>query len=270
MCELLGLTFNKQINPTFSFAGLLSGSDKNPEGWGIGYYPENGATASIFKEAVTGNESHLAQYLQSYRNLSSKIIIGHIRKSSSGKVNHSNTHPFDRYFNSRQWLLAHNGTLQHPEQLKLQHYFPVGDTDSERAFCWLLAQMREMHTRPMLNGNYIGFSDSDIRNIYQHLLYINVECAGAFNVLFSDGKYLFAYRDVHGLRPLYYLYREYPFAKTLLRDADIEVNLNVEKSRDEAGYIIASTPLSDEDWCEFLPGQLMALRDGQIVDNLCL
>ena len=116
----------------------------------------------------------------------------------------------------------------------------------------------------------MGFSDADLRNIYQQLLYINVECTGAFNVLFSDGQHLFAYRDIHGRRPLFYLYRQYPFATTLFRDTDIEVNLNIEKGREEAGYVIASVPLSNEDWCEFLPGQLIVFRDGEIVDNLCL
>lgn len=101
-------------------------------------------------------------------------------------------------------------------------------------------------------------------------MYINVECASAFSVLLSDGKNLFAYRDVYGQRPLSYLYREYPFATTLFRDADIEVNLNLEKGREEAGYIIASAPLSSEDLCEFLPGQLLVFRDGEIVDDLCL
>ena len=120
----------------------------------------------------------------------------------------------------------------------------------------------------MFKGKYVGFRDSDIRNIYQQLLYINIECNGAFNVLFSDGTHLFAYRDVHGQRPLHYLYREYPFAITQFRDTDIEVNLNIEKGRDEAGYIVASTPLSSEDWYEFLPGQLIVLKDGEIVDDL--
>jgi predicted glutamine amidotransferase len=270
MCELLGLAFNKQIKPSFSFTGLLSGSQDNPEGWGIGYYPEQKTTAFIFKEAVTGVDSHLAQFLQSYQNLSSQIFIGHIRKSSHGVMNHSNTHPFERYFNRRQWLFAHNGTLYYPEHSKPRYYFPLGDTDSERSFCWLLTRFRDMQIKPMTRLSYIGFSDSDIRIIYQQLLYINEECAGSFNVLFSDGKCLFAFRDVHGQRPLYYLYREYPFATTVLRDTDIEVNLNLEKGRKEAGYIIASTPVSSEDWCEFLPGQLIVFKDGEIVDNLCL
>ena len=270
MCELLGIAFNKPISPTFSFAGLLSGSDQNPEGWGIGYYPEHGSTASVFKEALTGDESQLAHFLQSYPNLYSQIFVGHIRKSSSGTVNHANTHPFDRYFNGRQWLFAHNGTLYYPELLKLRYYYPAGDTDSERSFCWLLAQLRDMRIKPMLKSKYIGFSDSDVRNIYQQLLYINVECAGSYNVLFTDGKHLFVFRDVHGQRPLYYLYREYPFATTLFRDTDIEVNLNIEKGKEEAGYVIASAPLSSEDWSEFLPGQLIVFKDGEIVNDLCL
>jgi len=48
------------------------------------------------------------------------------------------------------------------------------------------------------------------------------------------------------------------------------VNLNIKKGREEAGYVIASVPLSNEDWCEFLPGQLIVYKDGEIVDDLCL
>ena len=108
-----------------------------------------------------------------------------------------------------------------------------------------------MQIKPMSKGQYTGLSHSDIRHIYQQVLYINIECAGSFNVIFSDGRYLFAYRDVHGQRPLYYINREYPFATTVFRDSDIEVNLNIEKGRDEVGYIIASAPLTDEEWYEF-------------------
>ena len=152
----------------------------------------------------------------------------------------------------------------------MRYYYPAGDTDSERSFCWLLAQLRGMQIKPIFKGKYVGYNDADARHIYQQLLYINVECLGSFNVLFSDGIHLFAYRDVHGQRPLHYLYREYPFAITQFRDTDIEVNLDIEKGREEAGYIIASEPLSSEEWCEFSPGQLIVFKDGEIVDDLCL
>ena len=43
MCELLGLSFNQPISPSLSFRGFKfrSEKDKNPDGWGIAYYPHD-------------------------------------------------------------------------------------------------------------------------------------------------------------------------------------------------------------------------------------
>jgi predicted glutamine amidotransferase len=45
----------------------------------------------------------------------------------------------------RYWVFAHNGDLKgfHP---RLHGAFrPVGDTDSERAFCWLMQELAKAH-----------------------------------------------------------------------------------------------------------------------------
>jgi predicted glutamine amidotransferase len=53
-----------------------------------------------------------------------------------------NTHPFARELWGSTWLFAHNGGLKDSKALALDHYRPIGTTDSERAFCWMLGRIR--------------------------------------------------------------------------------------------------------------------------------
>ncbi len=268
MCELLGLSFNQPIRPSFSFSGLLMGSEHNADGWGMGFYPEQSNSAMVFKEPITGQYSQLAEFLCSYRGLRAKTFISHIRRSSKGRLCHDNTHPFSRHFGGREWLFAHNGTLQSSTKLKQLSFKPAGDTDSERAFCFLLSQFRKQKIKPVFRGKYIGYTDNDLWSIYDILTNINVQADGAFNVIFTDGTFLFCYRDIIGARRLYYLERKYPFAKAELRDGEMIINFNLEKGRTERGFVIASAKLSSENWTSFKPGQLLVFRNGQKVADI--
>ncbi len=94
---------------------------------------------------------------------------------------------------------------------------------------------------------------------------INGVGKGTFNTIFSDGTNLFCYRDIQGRRELNYLRREYPFHSTALRDCDIEIDLEVAKGRDDKGYIVATQPLSDEDWQSFRHGEMIVFSGGEII-----
>nr|MBA2815560.1 Phosphoheptose isomerase [Candidatus Pantoea persica] len=59
-----------------------------------------------------------------------------------------NTHPFTRELWGRNWTYAHNGQLKGYRQRETGHFRPVGETDSEKAFCWILHKLatRYPHT----------------------------------------------------------------------------------------------------------------------------
>lgn len=269
MCELLALNFNREISPVFSFVGLLNESYHHCHGWGLSYYPDDGPSAAVFKEAIAGYESELASFLTSYREMKSHTFIGHIRRSSIGNQTHANTHPFTKLFNGREWTFIHNGTLpDYPGSLKGMPYRPLGSTDSEYAFCKILSKMKKRKLRAKVKKNSHSYTRGQFAEIHQILKEINVCGDGPFNCIFSDSKYLFCYRDQHGARNLYYLQRQYPFDTTLLRDQDFEINLNLMKNDSDTGYVIATDHLTDEEWTSFSSGQLMVFKDGRIVANL--
>ena len=82
----------------------------------------------------------LLRLVQEYP-IKSQAVVSHIRQANRGGVCLENTHPFTRELWGRYWTFAHNGQLTGFETLDTGRFEPVGSTDSERAFCWLLAQM---------------------------------------------------------------------------------------------------------------------------------
>lgn len=268
MCELLALNFNQPINPTFSFLGLLAESDYHAHGWGLSYYPDDGNSAAIFKEAVSGRDSQLAQFLTQYE-MSSKIFISHIRRSSVGRLSHQNTHPFSRCFAGTEWTFSHNGTLHdYPGKLQGMSYWPLGSTDSEYAFCKLLSQMKRRKIRPSIKKGIRSYTQKQFADIHDILLEINDLGDGAFNCIISDSQHLFCYRDISGARELHYLKRQHPFATTRLRNFELDVDLNLMKNDSEVGHIVSTEPLTDESWKSFDHGQLIVFKNGEIVADL--
>jgi glutamine amidotransferase len=48
-----------------------------------------------------------------------------------------------------------------------------------------------------------------------------------------------------------------------MKDEDFEINLAEEKKPSQAGYVVATTPLTSENWTEFRPGELIVFRGGK-------
>ena len=137
------MSANVPTDICFSFTGLIQRGGKtgpHSDGWGIVFYEGKGYRT--FKEPNPSVSSRLADIVSSYP-IKSCAVISHIRQANVGEVNLVNTHPFTREIWGRYWTFAHNGQLADTEQLDTGHFLPVGDTDSERAFCWLLAQLHQ-------------------------------------------------------------------------------------------------------------------------------
>jgi predicted glutamine amidotransferase len=56
-----------------------------------------------------------------------------------------NTHPFLRELWGRYWVMAHNGDLKGFQPAAAWRFRPVGSTDSELAFCWLMQELAKAH-----------------------------------------------------------------------------------------------------------------------------
>lgn len=250
MCELLGMSANTPTDICFSFSGLMQrGGETGPhkDGWGIAFYEGKGQR--VFKEAHPSCQSHIANVVRDYP-IKSKIVISHIRKANRGRVCLENTHPFVRELWGQNWTFAHNGQLKGIKQYKLKCYNPVGTTDSEHAFCWMLDQIKGKFKHPPAKTALKKF----IQKLCDELASL-----GVFNILLSDSNYLFAYNS----KKLYWITRKSPFGKANLVDAEMKVNFEKQTTPNDIVTIIASQPLTDnEPWNAMNKGELICLSEG--------
>src|SRR5690606_7181880 len=108
----------------------------------------------------------------------------HVRRANRGRVGLENTHPFTRELWGRAWTFAHNGQLKGVKKKPLGAFRPIGATDSEHAFCWMLERLRSrfsaLPARPAL--------ESALEEMLGELAPL-----GVLNVLLSEGRCLYVY-----------------------------------------------------------------------------
>jgi len=235
----------------FSFEGFCARggkTDKHQDGWGIAFFEGQGCR--LFLDDKPSVVSPIAQLVKQYP-IKSTHVISHIRKATQGEVGLENCHPFQRELWGQYWVFAHNGHLENfaPELKGI--YQPVGSTDSEKAFCFILEKLREKfsYTKPSLS------------QLYRALLEVTKELSskGIFNYLLANGDYFFA----HCTTTLSYIVRQSPFAAAHLIDEDITVDFQSLTSPSDRVAIIATLPLTDnEEWTTIFPGELLVFQDG--------
>jgi glutamine amidotransferase len=186
--------------------------------------------------------------------IKSEVVIGHIRQANVGKVCLSNTHPFVRELWGRNWCFAHNGQLAGFEPAA-SFYRPVGDTDSEAAFCDLLNRVRKAFPEPV-----------EVDRLLPELVAACGEyrAKGVFNCLLSDGDWLFCYCSTK----LVHITRRAPFGPARLKDVDVIVDFQAETTPNDVVTVIATEPLTEnETWNRYEPGQWSLWRRGECVSQ---
>ncbi|MEJ2801316.1 class II glutamine amidotransferase [Comamonadaceae bacterium PP-2] len=252
MCQLLGMNCNLPADVTFSFSGFAQRAGHtgdHTDGWGIAFFEGHGLRH--FVDHLPALQSPVAQLIRSYP-IKSRDVIAHIRKATQGEVKLENCHPFVRELWGRYWVFAHNGNLKdfHP---RLHAAFrPVGETDSERAFCWIMQELAKSHA---------GVPSVAELTLTLQELAETISPHGTFNFLLSNGEALWA----HATTSLYYIERRHPFNQARLADEDIRIDFAQHNGPDDRIAVIVTAPLtSDEQWTAFEAGQVMVFVDGAL------
>ena len=251
MCQLLGMNCNVPTDICFSFEGFQARGGKtdiHSDGWGIGFFEGNGSR--LFLDVKPSCQSPIADLVRHYP-IHSLNAIAHIRKATHGEVNLKNTHPFQRELWGSYWIFAHNGELKDFKPKLSGRFQPVGNTDSEMAFCYLMDSL----------VNRFSSSRPTLRQIYAVLFNASQEISkfGMFNYLLSDGTVFFA----HCTTSLHYIIREAPFSKAHLIDEDVSIDFSEVTTPEDRVTVIASEPLTDnEEWTKFASNELILFKDG--------
>ena len=273
MCELFAMSSAVAASVTYSLeafarhGGLTAG---NKDGWGICYYEHE--DIRLIKEPEPASTSPWVQFIAEQK-LASNCVIAHVRLASRGRPHLENTHPFERELAGRRHVFAHNGTLvdiHNKIPLTDRRFRPIGETDSEYAFCLLLERLHDLwygqEQPPPLERRLeilVEFA-ADMRAL------------GQANFLYTDGDCLWAHGHRRRQQTKTGFTEPKPPGLTLLRrtHADRGEDLKCDGLKVAAAQrgivLFASVPLTDDDWEPVPEGTVIATRRGHEVARVGL
>jgi len=260
MCELYGMSSSMPAQIYISLCEFRRhGGDTGDhvDGWGLAYI--DGNKPDIYREAGPAAQSlKMDDVLQHHK--PTKMLISHIRKATQGDVSLSNTQPYTMEFAGHTHIFVHNGNLfDLPINLPLNQFKPQGETDSEYAFCYLMEQLVPLwqDLTPSLDKR-LPVIESTFK-ILTHM--------GIGNFLYSDGEYLYAFGNERTQEDgivsppgLYYLVRDWNNEQDYNTITGITI-----KGQSQKQIIVASVPLTKEDWQPLAKNQLLVAKDGLLV-----
>ena len=209
-----------------------------------------------FVDKQSAATSPIAQMLRTFP-IKSHNVVAHVRKATVGHVMLENSHPFVRELWGRYWVFAHNGDLKDYAPSLHGSFKPVGDTDSELAFCWLLQELAKSHA---------AVPSVEELSLTLRELVLQITRHGTFNFLLSNGQALWA----HASTNLHYLVRQHPFSEVHLRDEDVKVDLAELNGPQDRLAIVVTEPLTtNETWTRIAPGGMVTFLDGSPLAAAC-
>lgn len=189
--------------------------------------------------------------------------MSHIRKATHGPVASRNCQPFVRELGGAWHCFAHNGDLQDISQdrrLGSESFRPVGETDSEQAFCALMETMKPL-------WSLISLPSLGERKQVITLFAATLRELGPANFLYCDGDALFAHADRRHQNDgsisapgMWRLARRCP-AGGELAAAGLRI---ASDGGEQEVLLIASVPLTQEGWLPLAEGEILVARQGRI------
>lgn len=265
MCQLFAMNGFHPADARFSFSGFTQRAGKtgnHVDGFGMAFFEGSSDDLSlgdkgvrVFVDSQSALHSPVAKMIQSYP-IKSRQVIAHIRKATKGGVALQNCHPFVRELWGRYWVFAHNGDLESFSPNLHSSFSPVGDTDSELAFCWMMQELLKSHA----GIPSVAELTKTLRDLMRR-----IASFGTFNCLFSNGEALWVHTSTKPESPqLYMLERHYPFGNASLIDNDISIDLAQHNGVDDKMVIVATEPLTrDEAWVPLVRGELCVFVNGE-------
>jgi len=268
MCELFSMSSRFPANVRFSLEefsthGGLKGPHK--DGWGIAYYVDG--DVRLVKEPEPAADSACVRFIQEHP-FRTTIAVSHIRLATLGPVAMRNCQPFVRELGGRMHVFAHNGDLSptgEPMTLPLGEFRPIGETDSEHAFCALLGRLAAP-------WRHDGVPSLDRRLAIVAAFAEELRALGPANFIYSDGEAVFihGHKRSHSGTPRVRPPGLHVLCRRCSGDEDHKGistrGLAIASESDQRVVIAASVPLTDEPgWQALAEGEVVVAQLGEIV-----
>lgn len=252
MCRLFGMHAGSPVRATFWLLdapdSLAAQSHREPDGAGIGVFTPAGNPV-VDKAPIAAWQDQ--RFATEARELTSAVFVAHVRYASTGGLTVANTHPFTQ--DGR--IFAHNGALTGLDRLDRRlvevdaRDLVHGDTDSERLFALITAEIRRRGGD--VEAGLIAAVTWIAENLPTYCL----------NLLLATPGQLWAlrYPDTNGL---YLLHREPggPGRGAALDAASDRIHAHSPGLAEQAATVVASEPMDgDPGWRSLEPGELVRL-----------
>ena len=127
-------------------------------------------------------------------------------------------------------------------------FSPVGATDSERAFCWLMQELAKSHA---------GVPSVQELTLTLRELTPQIARHGPFNFMLSNGQALWAHCSTN----LFFVERKHPFAHAQLADEDLTIDFARNTTPQDRVAVVVTAPLTtNENWTAFAAGRAARVR----------
>ncbi len=257
--QLLAMSFDTAASPWIT---PRSGDPGNagPSGWGFAWFPVDDNAAMVIKDPRdSAPDRSVAGLIGDWERFRSTVFLCHIRGAAK-RVTQQDTHPFARSYAARSFIFAHGGNLEGDFRAALalgDHpvFEPLGTTDSEHAFCWLMTRLRETGARSLAAAGWPTVLD----------LLRQVDALGTANILLSDGIDVVAYRDQDGSSGMSWRRFVPPMASRTLGNEFVEVDISDPLDHSRSVIAFSTTPLEGNQWTSFAPGQMAVARRAEMI-----
>lgn len=187
MCRLFGAASSAPIDVRSELLeaenSVLRQSERHDSGWGCTYYRSGVPVTRRFPVAAHADEGFTEA-----TTAEGELIVVHVRRATVGGLCLENTHPFTE----GPYSYCHNGTIIKATLLEpLASRRPAGTTDSERFFNLLMERLDP--------GEVEGSLRVTVQDVCDRCKF------SALNLIFCDGRRLYAYR--FGVYELFWLVR---------------------------------------------------------------
>ena len=259
MCELFAMSSKVETSVSFSlheFSKHGGKTDIHSDGWGLATYQDK--IAEVYREPEPAAFSQQLKFIQAHP-YKTRCAISHIRRATVGEKALRNTQPFVRHIYGQSHVFAHNGELTGIENKAILNDCSLeGETDSERAFCYLISSLKPLWLAgtPLLDDRV-----RLITNTFRELAGL-----GIANFLYSDGDYLFAFANKRKQKSgrieapgMYFRSCTCSCDRETLRCSGVGISCEPQQIT-----LFASVPLTDESWQPLPPCQLIVVKNGSL------
>ncbi len=257
MSEFLAISFDCMSSPSIHLRSPSDGS--NNSGWGFGWYPNDEAGASILKDSSSKEANELATALSSWNNFRSTTFICKV-KGELRRYTQQSSQPFCRSFGGRDWLFLHNGELDKKaltnilEKDKSRFLEPLGNTDSELAFCIFLANVFNSGKKML----------SEIPSATIHHWFQELNKLGTADFVVSDGRQVAIFHGETSNATLSYARILPPNDDIVFSASDVRFELDDPSDSYRTMFVVTTCHFGQSNWSTMNPGQTLMLRQGAV------